>query len=564
MENDNERRTIVAIGLSLLIYMLWISVFAPPVVPPAETINTVADVPATAVEQTSTPQTVVSKLPVEEQVTPESPPEKQIAPIVVPDRRVEMSSESWMGSLLSKEGAITHVSLEDVKAQPKVTPIWSHLLDRFSGEAEEWSAYSGGEEPQPVLSERGALVLAGTGTFRSDVGYRLNEKNEEWVAEGRTQSGLHITKTYRQTGNPNTIDIIVRFENRTGAPLSDLWVGVADEMSGTAGRFENTTRPFAFVNDDIERLEDLEDVEKTGPIVHDQAAEWFGVGDKYFMGILLPDDSQVGKVSFGAIGDGRYGAFWVDGQTLDAGATREHRYTAFIGPKNLDLLTPLGRNLDKSVEFGWFGFFAKALLWLLKMFQGLVVNWGVAIILLTVLVKIVFFPLMQKQFVSSKRMQILQPELKELKERYKDNRELQTQMTMKLFREHEVNPMGGCLPMLIQMPVWFALYNVMLFSVEIYNTSFLYLDDLTQIDPYGFLPLLVSVLMFFQQKMMPMGNMDPMQQKMMRLMPVMFGVFMFTFPSGLVLYFSVNNTLTILQQWFIYRDKDKSPVTATT
>jgi len=194
----------------------------------------------------------------------------------------------------------------------------------------------------------------------------------------------------------------------------------------------------------------------------------------------------------------------------------------------------------------------------------MVVNWGVAIILLTVVVKIILFPLMQKQFVSSKRMQALQPELKELKERYKDNREMQTQMTMKLFREHQVNPMGGCLPMLIQMPVWFALYNVMLFSVEIYNTSFLYLQDLTQIDPYGFLPLLVSILMFFQQKMMPMGNMDPMQQKMMRLMPVMFGVFMFSFPSGLVLYFSVNNTLTILQQWFIYRDKDKSPVIATT
>jgi YidC/Oxa1 family membrane protein insertase len=179
-------------------------------------------------------------------------------------------------------------------------------------------------------------------------------------------------------------------------------------------------------------------------------------------------------------------------------------------------------------------------------------------------VKLVFFPLMQKQFISSKRMQVLQPELKALKERYKDNKELQTQMTMKLFKEHEVNPMGGCLPMVIQMPVWFALYNVMLFSVELYNTSFLYLEDLTQVDPYGVLPLLVSVLMLLQQKMMPMANMDPMQQKMMRMMPLMFGIFMFSFPSGLVLYFSVNNSLTILQQWIIYRDIDKSPVSATT
>jgi YidC/Oxa1 family membrane protein insertase len=171
-------------------------------------------------------------------------------------------------------------------------------------------------------------------------------------------------------------------------------------------------------------------------------------------------------------------------------------------------------------------------------------------------IKAVFFPLMQKQFVSSKRMQAIQPQLKELKEKYKDNQQLQTQMTMQLFKENNVNPMSGCLPMIIQMPVWFALYNVMLYSVEIYGTQFLYLKDLTEADPTGALPLLVTVLMVLQQKLMPMGSMDPMQQKMMRLMPVMFGIFMFTFPSGLVLYFSVNNVLTIAQQWFIYRKRD--------
>jgi YidC/Oxa1 family membrane protein insertase len=110
--------------------------------------------------------------------------------------------------------------------------------------------------------------------------------------------------------------------------------------------------------------------------------------------------------------------------------------------------------------------------------------------------------------------------------------------------------------MIIQMPVWFALYNVMLYSVELYGTKFLYLQDLTEVDPFGVLPLIVSVLMVLQQKMMPMGNMDPAQQKIMRLMPVMFGLFMFTFPAGLVLYFSINNSLTILQQWIIYRKKD--------
>jgi len=241
---------------------------------------------------------------------------------------------------------------------------------------------------------------------------------------------------------------------------------------------------------------------------------------------------------------------------LDAGARRELRFLAYMGPKDLDLVGELGHNLDKSIEFGWFGFFARLLLGLLKTFQSMVGNWGVAIVMLTVMVKVVFFPLMQKQFVSSKRMQAIQPELKALKEKYKDNKDLQTKETMRLFQENKVNPMSGCLPMIIQMPVWFALYNVMLFSVELYGTEFLYLKDLTEVDPYGALPLLVSVLMVMQQKMMPMGSMDPMQQKMMRLMPVMFGIFMFSFPSGLVLYFCINNSLTILQQWVIYRKKD--------
>ena len=207
--------------------------------------------------------------------------------------------------------------------------------------------------------------------------------------------------------------------------------------------------------------------------------------------------------------------------------------------------------------------YSKILLSMLKFFYGLVGNWGVAIILLTCTVKALFFPLMQKQFVSSKRMQAISPQLKEIKEKYKDNMQLQQQMTMQLFKDNKVNPMSGCLPMIIQMPVWFALYNVMLYSVELYGTSFLYLKDLTEVDPTGFLPLVVSILMVLQQKLMPMGTMDPMQQKMMRLMPVMFGVFMFTFPAGLVLYFSVNNVLTIAQQWFIYRKSDDPTLPAT-
>jgi YidC/Oxa1 family membrane protein insertase len=154
---------------------------------------------------------------------------------------------------------------------------------------------------------------------------------------------------------------------------------------------------------------------------------------------------------------------------------------------------------------------------------------------------------------------VIQPELKEIREKYKDNRELQTQETMNLFKEHNVNPMGSCLPMLLQLPVWFALYNTMLYSVELYNTSFLIFDDLTAPDPYGILPTLYVLLMVGQQRMMPMASMDPTQRKVMKMMPLIFGFFMYTFPSGLVLYFCVNMALTIFQQWIIKKNLKPLP-----
>jgi YidC/Oxa1 family membrane protein insertase len=229
----------------------------------------------------------------------------------------------------------------------------------------------------------------------------------------------------------------------------------------------------------------------------------------------------------------------------------------------MDILEGLGDSWMNSVEYGMFGFFSRVLLFMLKVIYAGFNNWGVAILLLTLVVKVIFFPLTQKAFVSGKKMQMIQPQLNEIKEKYKDNQQLQAQETMKLFSENGVSPFGGCLPSLVQIPVWLALYNVMYSSVELYNSHFLYLQDLTSMDPYGVLPVLYIVLMFIQQQMTPMVNMDPAQQTMLKVMPLIFGVFMFTFPSGLVLYFSMNMLLTIFQQWLInIQFESKNPVTA--
>jgi YidC/Oxa1 family membrane protein insertase len=551
---DNERRTILAIGLSLMVYMVWTAWFMPP--PPIQGVLTIDDLPG-GVAPEAAPASADAPVVPQAAAKPSLP-----KPPPVPDRRQMVQTEAWNAVFGSREGTFSEISLTDALSQPKVSPLYSWLMDKVSGEEESWEPYSGGGEPQGVLTSRGALVIAGAGAFIPEQGYTLAQTDTGFEAVSRGIGGIKITKTYRYTNDPRVMDIEVRFDNLSDRPIEKLWVGVADQVSGEGGRYANVSRPLALVDESVEHLDDTEDADE-GVVRHDGPGDWFGIGDKYFMGVLIPEQTDGGQVVFAALGDKRYGAFRVESQALDIGASRTLSYQSYIGPKDLDKLGPLGHNLDMAVEFGWFGVFSKPLLWLLKSIQKVVGNWGVAIIFLTVFIKIVFFPLMQKQFVSSKRMQAIQPELKALKEKYKDNKELQTQATMKLFKDNQVNPMGGCLPMIVQMPVWFALYNVMLYSVELYNTKFLYLQDLTEADPYGVLPLLVTVLMLAQQKLMPMGSMDPAQQKIMRLMPLMFGIFMFSFPSGLVLYFSVNNTLTILQQWIIYRKKDELPVTAS-
>jgi YidC/Oxa1 family membrane protein insertase len=294
---------------------------------------------------------------------------------------------------------------------------------------------------------------------------------------------------------------------------------------------------------------------------------WLGVGDRYFAAVLLPAGGHElggpeGGVVMDALPGGRVGSFCVDETALDAGATRTLEFTAYVGPKRLELLREVGPNLDEAVEYGWFGFFSKILLLCLEFFHAGVGNWGVAIILLTLTIKLLFFNLNERALASSEKMKKLQPEIEALREKYKDDQQLQSQEMMKLWQKHGVSPLGGCLPMLVQMPVFFALYTVMYYSVELYDAQFLYLQDLTATDPYGVVPTMYAILMIAQQSMMPTANMDPAQARMMKMMPLFFAFIMFSFPSGLVLYFCVNMLLTIMQQYIIRRRLAAEPAAA--
>ena len=581
VKSDQERRVILAIALSVFVLMSWQWFFPPPepaVVEDPSTSGEVTDAAApapgaaTPAPGTAAPAPGAAGAPA--------------VPAVASTRTINAHSQTLAidggsGTVSSENGGMRTVTLTDFEAMVEVNPIWTHLINLVMGESEgEWVPYVGGEAAREVLPLDAALVLAGVGALDDDGAGSLDGPSayEVELVDGKATAivatrtradGLKITKTYSPGQTPYTAKVEVTIHNGTGSTVGPVWVGVAERMTGSAGsmfdRSANVTHPQAYI-DGLEAVMSPEDVEGAEVERFDGPVSWLGVADRYFLAAIIPDGMPMASVVMDALPGGRLGSFYLDDNALDAGASRTLTFNAYVGPKNLDLLREAGPDLDQSVEYGWFGFFSKILLLFLEFFHAGVGNWGVAIILLTLTIKLLFFRLNEKALSSGEKMKKLQPEIEALKEKYKDDQQLQSQEMMKLWQKHGVSPLGGCLPMLVQMPVFFALYTVMYYSVELYDAQFLYLQDLTATDPYGVIPTLYALLMIGQQALMPTANMDPTQAKMMKMMPLFFAFIMFSFPSGLVLYFCINMLLTIIQQVIIRRrlrrESDAEPAAA--
>ncbi len=232
--------------------------------------------------------------------------------------------------------------------------------------------------------------------------------------------------------------------------------------------------------------------------------------------------------------------------------TQNIEFHGYIGQKNYKTLKSIDPMLTNAIEYGWFTFAAKPLFALLSWLHGIFGNWGWSIIALTAIIRFVLYPLTYKGMVSMQKMKDLAPKIKELKERYKGDPQRLNQATMDMYKKHGANPLGGCLPMLMQIPVFFAIYRVLLNAVELQGAPWiLWIDDLSRMDPYYIMPVLMGASMFLQQRMTPNNFSDPMQEKVMKWLPVIFTFFFVTFPSGLVLYWFVNNLFSILQQFIV-------------
>ena len=246
---------------------------------------------------------------------------------------------------------------------------------------------------------------------------------------------------------------------------------------------------------------------------------------------------------------------------IQAGSEQTLTATYYMGPKESDILEAIHPDLDLTVDYGWLWFISQPLFVLLKWLHSILGNWGVAIIAITIIVKSLMYPLTKAQYTSMAKMRALQPKMAALKEKFGDDRQKFGQATMEMYKKEKVNPMGGCFPILLQMPIFLALFYVFLESTELRHAEFIFwLNDLSAQDPYYVLPILFGASMFVTQKLQPMTVTDPMQQKMMTFMPVIFSVFFLWFPSGLVLYWLVSNLISIVQMLIIYRGMEKKGI----
>lgn len=380
-----------------------------------------------------------------------------------------------------------------------------------------------------------------------------------------SSQGVTIRKTYSFTGASYGIKLETQIINKGTSPLVGTLQQVISytSQSKTGESRYDASGSYLYSDNSLkhDKLKDLASAAKS----YDKNLLWAGFADKYFLTAILSENNSIASVELKKNPAGYLESTICSPLlTVPAGQTATVGDRLFVGPKDIDILKAQGNSLEQSLDLGWFSVIAKPLLYTLKFFYRYVGNYGIAIIIITLILKAIFFPLTHKSYKSMKDMQKVQPLMAALKEKHKNDRNELNKAVMELYREHKVNPLGGCLPMLIQIPVFFALYKALMFSIELRHAPFFFwITDLSGPDnlfgqllglPFviGPLPLVMGATMFVQQKMTP-SNMDPVQAKMMLILPVVFTFMFLNFPSGLVLYWLLNNVLTIAQQMYINR-----------
>ena len=455
-------------------------------------------------------------------------------------RDIRIETPLYTAVFSTRGGALKSFKLKEYKA----------TLEENSPLIEMVQVQDGSELPLSVAFADSSLNLPGDAPYEADrkeLDLTKDTRPGKIVFSHAAPGQYRVEKIFTFYPDRYSFDHEIRFQNSTNVALSqNLFMKWYEEL-GKKGIDEEGA--IALVKGSTERESGAKFEKKAfGPDVG-----WGGFENKFFIGAMIPKQPALTSVSF--VKDAR-GQIVVSMEgpknTIPSGQAGVFNYTHYVGPKEFDRLKAEGVGLEAAINIGnWMKWLAFPFLFVMQFLYKYVGNYGIVIIIITVLTKIIFWPLGNKSYKSMKEMQKVQPKMAELKERYKDDKQKLNAAVMELYKTHKINPLGGCLPVVIQIPVFIALYQLLSYAIELRHAPFFWwIQDLSAKDPYYITPIIMGATMLIQQKMTPpMG--DPMQQKMMLLMPVVFTFLFLNFPSGLVIYWLINNVLSIGQQYYI-------------
>jgi len=449
--------------------------------------------------------------------------------------------------------------LELLKHKDSADPTRNFVL---LGPDHKYEAQSG------LIQEGGPNHLTPWVASAKEVALLPGQETVEMRLTGEGRDGVAVEKVYTFKRNSYVVDVALEIRNRGAAPITPyayFQLTHDGKPSSNVNAVAETFGAQSFTGFGLYTPEKA--YEKVHPSDLDKAKferradnGWLAFVQHYFVSAWLPPEKL--QRDYGALkrNDGLYsGNVVVSPGAVPAGGSGTVKTSLYAGPQEQRRLQAAAPGLDLVVDYGWLAIIAWPLFWLLEKFFALSGNWGVAIILLTVLIKIVFFPLSAASYRSMAKMKLITPRLTKLREMYAHDRNKMNQAMMELYKTEKINPLGGCFPILVQIPVFIALYWVLLAAIELRHAPFiLWIKDLSALDPYYVLPILMTCTMILQTKMNPVPP-DPVQARVMQFMPYVFSIFFFFFPAGLVLYWLVNNILSIAQQWQIQRmfERDK-------
>ena len=493
-------------------------------------------------------------------------PVNSTLPALVDDQSAPIQAFADNQKIVTITTDVIKVSIDTLGGDLVETQLLNHL-DKMADKGGQPISILTNSNGNEFIAESGLIGANGTDTASGRPLFTTGASSYE-LSDG--QQSLNVDLVYNQGG----VEIIKRFEfkpsdyqigvryivrNLTSEPWSATFYGQFRRDSHQPETESSTgMRPFLGAalreKDKNYSKYDFSDIDDETVKTSIQGG-WLAFVQHYFVTAWVPPQESNNRYSLRRLQGNDIYLMAVTGEKINvaAGSSAEYKVDLYIGPKNQDVLKQMSPYLDLTIDYGFLWMLAKPLFAVLQMIHSVLGNWGWSIILLTIFVKILLYPLSAASLKSMAKMRTLQPEMARIKELYGDDRQKAGQEQMALFKKHRVNPLGGCFPMLLQMPVFIALYWVLSESVEIRHSPWIiWIQDLSAKDPLFILPLIMGASMFLMQKLQPAPT-DPMQAKVFQLMPIVFTFFFLMFPAGLVLYWTVNNLLSILQQWYVNR-----------